>query len=75
MSAPHMFFFCVKVWFKILKTLSFGFIQHPYKNGNYEELELIKIKPWVEVMEAFTDMTKHVETFGLVESVLWRHKI
>ena len=26
-------------------------------------------------MEAFTDMTKRVETFELVESVLWRHKI
>ena len=46
-----------------------------------EELELIKThfgsfglkpqsKPRVEVLEAFTDVTNLVETFGLVESIL-----
>ena len=34
-----------------------------------------RLKPWVEVLEAFTDVTKLDETFGLVESVLWRHNI
>ena len=34
--------------------------------------EVIKVlwEFWVEVMEAFTDVTKLVEAFGLVESVL-----
>ena len=79
MSSPHMFF--------LVDNFA-------YKNGKYEELELIKIrsnfqnkrlesnpwskpwlKPWVEVLEAFTDVTKLIKTIGLVESVLWRHKI
>ena len=75
-----MFFFSVKVWFKIWR-----------KKFHLEEIELIKIrydsqnplreflvetliealiKAWVEVLEAFTDVTKLVETFGLDESVL-----
>ena len=46
------------------------------------ELELTKILfsnrtsgVLVPSMEAFTDITKLVEAFGLVESVLWSHKI
>ena len=35
------------------------------------ELIKIRLKPWMEDQEAFTDMTKVVEEFGLVESVLY----
>ena len=40
------------------------------------ELEIIKFRynffgsSWAEAMEAFTDVTKLVEAFGLVDSVL-----
>ena len=30
---------------------------------------------WVDSMEVLTDVTSLVEAFGLVESVLWGHKI
>ena len=66
-----MFFFSVKVWFKI-KTLSFGGArvdQNTLRQFLVETLIEALIKAWVEVLEAFTDVTKLDETFGLVESV------
>ena len=41
------------------------------------EPELIKIrsKPWIEAQEAFTNMTKVVEEFGLVESDVIRLRL
>ena len=41
----------------------------------FETLIKALIKAWVEVLEAFTDVTKLGETFGLDESVLWHHEI